>query len=262
MRGAAANRVHQPLYHIDWFKENETLYKFEFVINKDIVTLMIDTSGEPLHRRGYRPVSNMAPLRETLAAALVKISRPREDVLLWDPFCGSGTIPIEAAMLMTNTAPGANRSFAAEKFEFLDESIWSMAREEASDLIRRDSKFESYASDIDYKCIDLTKSNAKRAGVFSNIKAFKMNALDIETKGRRGTVVTNPPYGERLLDHSTVEKLYVDLGKSFSKLDKWQIYVLSSFENFENLYGRKSDKTRKFYNGRLKCNYYQFFKNK
>ena len=249
-------------YYTEWFKETGVLYRIEFFINKDIVTIMIDTSGDPLHKRGYRPESNLAPLRETLAAAMVKIARPREDVLLWDPFCGSGTIAIEAAMMMTKTAPGLNRSFISETFDFIDESIWSEAREEAKDLIDHSTKFEVFASDIDLKCVDLTKSNAKRAGVFKNIKAFKMNALDIDTRGRRGTVVCNPPYGERLLDIKTAEKLYVDMGNSFKKLEKWQIYIISSMDNFETLYGRHADKVRKFYNGRLKCNYYQFFKNK
>lgn len=249
-------------YRVDWFKETGTLYRVEFFINRDIVTLMIDTSGVPLHKRGYRPESNLAPLRETLAAAMVKISRPREDVLFWDPFCGSGTIAIEAAMMMTNTAPGLSRNFAAEKFEFLDEKIWSDAREEANDSIFRDSKFEVFASDIDNKCVQLTKFNAKRAGVFNNIKVFQMDAIKIKKGDRRGTVVCNPPYGERLLDEIAAKKLYLEMGKAFSTLDKWQIYIITSMLNFEALYGRKADKIRKFYNGRIKCNYYQFFKNK
>lgn len=248
-------------YRIDWFKETGSLYRVEFFINKDIATIMIETSGEPLHKRGYRPESNIAPLRETLAAAMVKIAHMRDDVLLWDPFCGSGTIPIEAAMMMTNRAPGLNRSFASEKFEFLDESIWDKARQEANDVIIFNSQFEAFASDIDDKCISLTKSNAKRANVFKYIKAFKKNALDIEKIDRRATVICNPPYGERLLNECEVKELYTKMGKKFMQLSPWQIYIISSVAEFESLYGKKADKTRKFYNGRLKCNYYQYFKN-
>ncbi len=249
-------------YRIDWFKETGTVYKIEFFINKDIATIMIETSGAPLHKRGYRPESNQAPLRETLAAAMVNIARLREDVLLCDPFCGSGTIAIEAAMLMTNRAPGLYRHFAAEQFDYLDESIWDKAKEEAKDLIKYNSAFEVFASDIDPKCVMLTKENAKRAGVFKHIKAFKQNALEIQKLDRRGSIICNPPYGERLMDKSQVEELYIKMGKAFSTLAPWQIYIISSVENFEQLYGRKADKIRKFYNGRLKCNYYQYFKNK
>ncbi len=250
------------IYNVTWFAETGTLYKIEFFINKDIVTVMIDTSGAALHKRGYRPVSNAAPLRETLAAALVNISRPREDVLLWDPFCGSGTIAIEAAMLMTNTAPGMKRDFIAEKFDFLDDTIWKKARQEAADLVIRDSAFKVNASDIDDKCLDLTRNNANKAGVINNIKIFKKNALDIKNNGQRATIVCNPPYGERLMDKSSVEALYDRMGNVFSALSPWQIYIISSVENFEKLYGRRADKVRKFYNGKLKCNYYQYFKNK
>ena len=223
---------------------------------------MLDTSGTALHKRGYRPESNAAPLRETLAAAMVNIARLRDDVLLWDPFCGSGTIAIEGAMLVTNTAPGANRSFSAENFDFLNSSIWNIAREEAKDTQKTDSSFQVYASDIDAKCVSLTKNNAKRAGVFNNIRVFKQNALDIKNEGIRGTVVCNPPYGERLLDIDEVTQLYRQMGKAFTNLAPWQIYILSSVPEFEKIYGKRADKIRKFYNGKLKCNYYQYFKNK
>lgn len=248
-------------YNLNWFPETATLYRVEFFINKDNVTLMIDTSGAPLHKRGYRPESNIAPLRETLAAAMVKLSRPRENVLLWDPFCGSGTIAIEAAMLMTNTAPGLNRSFSAEKFDFLDESIWSSARDEAKECVV-DSDFRVFASDIDDKCVSLTRSNAKRAGVFDYITVFKKDALSIEKTDLRATIICNPPYGERLLDRESVVDLYMEMGDVFSKLSPWQIYIISSVEDFEKLYGKKADKIRKFYNGKLKCNFYQYYKNK
>jgi len=249
-------------YDLSWFPENGTLYRIEFFINKDTVTIMLDTSGAALHKRGYRPESNAAPLRETLAAAMVNIARLREDVLLWDPFCGSGTIAIEGAMMVTNTAPGVNRSFSAESFDFVDNNIWKIAREEAKDLQKTDSSFQVYASDIDPKCVSLTKNNAKRAGVFKNIRVFAQNALDIKNDGIRGTVVCNPPYGERLLDIDEVTQLYRQMGKVFTKLAPWQIYILSSVPEFEKIYGKRADKVRKFYNGKLKCNYYQYFKNK
>ncbi len=247
-------------YNINWFNETGPVYKVEFFINKDIVTIMIDTSGVALHKRGYRPASNAAPLRETLAAAMVNIARPREDVLFWDPFCGSGTIAIEAAMMMTKTAPGLKRSFAAEKFEFIDQKTFDVAREEALDLIDRKTKFQVYASDIDDKCVSLTKSNARRAGVFDSVYSFKKDALEIAKDNRKTTIVCNPPYGERLLDKQKVEQLYKAMGKTFNELYPWQIYIISSVPDFEKLYGKRADKVRKFYNGKLKCNYYQYFK--
>lgn len=247
-------------YHLTYFPEDKTVYRVEFFILGDVASLMIDTSGVALHKRGYRPTSNTAPLRETLAAALVKIARPRDDVLFWDPMCGSGTIAIEAALMQTNRAPGMNRRFDAEKFPQIDSEIWKMAREEAQDNIIKDSPFEVYASDIDMNCVELTRENIRRAGVGANVKAFERNALEIKTGGRRGTVVCNPPYGERLFSMEQAEELYRNMGRAFSHLDNWQIYVLTSHEGFERLYGRRADKVRKLYNGMIKCNFYQFFK--
>ena len=249
-------------YNISWFEETGTKYQIEFFILNDNVSLMIDASGTALHKRGYRPVSNAAPLRETLAAALAKISRPRDDVLFWDPMCGSGTIAIEAAMLQMNIAPGLKRGFDAENFAFLPSEIWKKAREEAKENIRVDSAFEAYASDIDPECVRLARENAYRAGVSGHIKIFERNALEITTGGRRGTIVCNPPYGERMFTMEQTEKLYRDMGRHFAALDNWQIYVLTSHEGFERLYGRKADKVRKLYNGMIKCNFYQFFRNK
>ncbi len=247
-------------YHLSFFPENQTVYKIEFFILNDTASLMIDTSGSPLHKRGYRTSASVAPLRETLAAALAKIARPRDDVLFWDPMCGSGTIAIEAALIQTNTAPGMKRHFDGENFPIIEKNVWDRAFEEARDNVIRDSKFEVYASDIDPACVQLTRDNIYRAGVGANVKAFERNALEIKTGGRRGTVVCNPPYGERLFSMSQAEELYRNMGKAFSKLDNWQIYVLTSHEGFERLYGRRADKVRKLYNGMIKCNYYQFFK--
>ena len=249
-------------YNISWFEESGTKYQIEFFILNDVASLMIDTSGVALHKRGYRPLSSAAPLRETLAAALAKLSRPREDVLFWDPMCGSGTIPIEAAMLANNIAPGINRRFDGENFAFLPQSLWKEARDEAKDNIKTDSKFEAYASDIDSECVNLALENCRKAGVNNCVKVFKKDALEITTGGRRGTIVCNPPYGERLMSIPEVEALYVKMGRHFATLDNWQIYILTSHEEFEKLYGRRADKIRKLYNGMIRCNYYQFFKKK
>jgi putative N6-adenine-specific DNA methylase len=249
------------VYRISWFEEIGILYKVEFFMLKDRTWLMIDTSGAPLHKRGYRTESNSAPIRETLAAALVSIARPREDVLFWDPMCGSGTIPIEAALLMTNTAPGLYRHFAAESFRQIGADWWQDARDEAKDNQKTDCAFEVYASDISDDCVRITRDNIARAGMGKYIKAFKRDALSIVTGGRRGTVVCNPPYGERLMTPAETEKLYRDMGRHFSTLDSWQIYIISSADNFEALYGKKADKIRKLYNGMIRCGYYQYFKN-
>ena len=248
-------------YGVTWFDEKGVKYQIDFFIFKNRATLMIDTSGTPLHKRGYRPKSNEAPIRETLACALAKLSRPREDVLLWDPFCGSGTIAIEATMLMTNTAPGLNRAFAAQAFPQFEKEIWTNAREEARSKIIKDSRFVAYASDIDPECVKIAQESAKHAGVYGNMKIFQRDALTIETEGRRGTIVCNPPYGERLFSMKETEALYRKMGEHFKTLDKWQMYIITSHEEFCKLFGRKADKVRKLYNGMIPCYFYQFFKN-
>ena len=248
-------------YGIRWFEESGIKYQIDFFLFKDQVTLMIDTSGIPLHKRGYRPLANAAPLRETLAAAVATLARPREDVLFWDPFCGSGTIAVEAAMIMTNRAPGMNRYFDAERFPAFGKEIFNEARTEAKDLVIRDSKFEAYASDIDPECVHIAIESAKHAGVYDNMKIFQADALTIKTGGRRGTVVCNPPYGERMMTLREAENLYRKMGEHFKNLDRWQIYVLTSHDRFGNVYGRRPDKVRKLYNGMIPCYFYQFFKN-
>lgn len=248
------------VYGISVFPEDGVKYQIEFFILNDEATLMIDTSGEPLHKRGYRREANAAPIRETLAAAIAATSRPREDVLMWDPMCGSGTIAIEAAMQMRNIAPGMRRHFSAEKFPFIPERIWRDAKEEALEGITP-SNFEVYASDIDEECVKLTKDNAYRAGVLNSIKVFKQDARRISAPGRRGTIVTNPPYGERIGTLPEVERLYRDIGVHFRSLAPWQVYVITSHEGFERFYGKRADKVKKLYNGMIPCYLYQFFKN-
>ena len=247
-------------YGISRFSEEGIKYQIEFFILNDEATLMIDTSGVPLHKRGYRTESNVAPIRETLAAAIAKTSRPREDVLLWDPMCGSGTIAIEAAMMMRGIAPGVRRSFAGEAFPFIGRRVWDDARDEARSG-EHASEFRAFASDIDAHAIGIAEHNARRAGVLDSIKIFERDARRITSGGMRATIVTNPPYGERLGTLSEVEKLYREIGERFRSLSPWQVYIITSHPDFQRFYGRRADKVRKLYNGMIPCYLYQFFKN-
>ncbi len=258
----AAVEAMKDRYATERFEETGTAYQIEFFILKDEAAIMLDTSGVTLHKRGYRPESNAAPLRETLAAALVKLAHIREENLFWDPFCGSGTIAIEAAMQMCNKAPGMDRTFISQSYPWIGKADWDRAYEKARDEIKTDCVFEAYASDIDPECVRLTRENAARAGVDKYIKAFERDARTVETYGRRGTIVCNPPYGERMMDRQSVERLYSDIGRAWAELGSWQIYVISSCPDFERLFRRRADKVRKLYNGMIKCDYYQFFKNK
>jgi len=248
-------------YGVKFMPETGDLYQVEFFILKDKVSLMIDITGTPLHKRGYRPERVTAPLRETLAAALAKLSRPREDVLLWDPFCGSGTIAIEAAMMMKNIAPGARLRFSGEATGLFPANSWNDAREAAIAAELTETGFRARATDINPECVRIAGDSAKRAGVSDIIEIFEKDALTIETGGMRGTIVTNPPYGERLMTVDTAEQLYRDMGSHFKTLDRWQIYVITQNEDFAQLYGRRPDKVRKLYNGMIPCYFYQFFKN-
>ncbi|MBR3862714.1 MAG: class I SAM-dependent RNA methyltransferase, partial [Clostridia bacterium] len=203
--------------------EDGAKYQIEFFIFKDVATLMIDTSGVALHKRGYRPAAGAAPLRETLGAAIALTARPRTDTLIWDPFCGSGTIVIEAAMIEKGISPNTGRVFAAMDYDFLDHRIWQRAREEAEDLVKRDEKIELFGSDIDEKVLQYARENAARAGVADAIKFFRMDARKIEKPDRRGTLICNPPYGERMMELKEVEALYRDIGKTFATFDPWQM---------------------------------------
>ena len=249
------------VYGIEQFEESGIKYQIEFFILNDIATLMIDTSGIALHKRGYRKDSLGAPIRETLAAAIVATSRPRENVLLWDPMCGSGTIAIEAAMMMKNIAPGRSRNFAAEEFAFIDKKVWKNVREEAFDL-EKSTEFKAFASDIDPAAVKLAEKNVRLAGVSDVVRVFHQDARKISADGRRGTIVCNPPYGERLGTIKEAEQLYRDIGVHFRSLSPWQVYVITSHPGFERFYGKKADKVRKLYNGMLPCYLYQYFKNK
>ena len=240
--------------------EDGPKYQIEFFIFKDVATLMLDTSGVALHKRGYRPAAGAAPLRETLAAAIALTARPRTDTLIWDPFCGSGTIVIEAAMIEKGIAPNTGRKFAAMEYDFVDGRIWKTAAEEARDLVRRDAKIELFGSDIDPHVLQYARENAARAGVSDATRFFVADARAIKKPDRRGTLVCNPPYGERMLDMREVEKLYRDIGRTFAAFAPWQMYVLTSHPQFERLFGRRADKTRRLYNGMIPCDLYQYFR--
>ncbi len=260
VKKAIVNRLSQA-YGISWFEETAVTYKIEFFILKDEAYLMIDTSGAPLHKRGYRPAYGAAPIRETLAASIALTTRPSEDILFWDPFCGSGTIAIEAAMIAKNIAPGLNREFAAQNFPRIEQKLWSDAVDEAKAKIKTDCRFEAWASDIDEDILDTTYENALRAGVEENINIFCADARKIEKPSdRRGSIICNPPYGERMGDMEEVEQLYREVGRHFKTFEPWHIYFITSCEYFEKLYGRPADKIRKLYNGMIPCYFYQFFK--
>ena len=248
-------------YGAKWFSENSgTKYQIEFFIFKDVAYLMIDTSGTALHKRGYRPESGLAPIRETLAAAIALTARPREDTLFWDPFCGSGTLVIEAAMIATGRAPGLTRSFAGEGYPFLPKTLWTAAREEAESKIKYDSSFEAYASDIDEDMLDLVYENATRAGVEEHLNIFAADAREIKKPDRRGTLICNPPYGERLMTKQETEALYAAIGKNFATFSPWQMYIITSCESFERLFRHRADKTKRLYNGMIPCTLYEYFK--
>lgn len=261
IKKAAATRLGK-IYGMAQLPETGIKYQLDFFLFKNNLTLMIDLSGVPLHKRGYRPQTVQAPLRETLAAAVAKLARPRENVLFCDPFCGSGTIVIEAVMLMQNIAPGLERTFAAQKFSQFPEKLWTYARESAkTKAAETKTDFVCRASDIDPTAVEIARECAKRAGVNKKIQFFCQDARTLKSNGLRGTVATNPPYGERLMTPAEVDALYQDIGTAWAKnLERWQIYVITSHEAFPKLYGRRADKIRKLYNGMLPCHLYQFFK--
>ncbi len=247
-------------YKINIFAETGSEYKIRFSIHKNIVTMMIDTSGEGLHKRGYRRNSNDAPLKETLAAAMCDLARIYPDTKIYDPFCGSGTILIESALMATKTAPGLRRFFAAERFGFLDSKIWMEERTRAQDLILKNIDFRAQGFDIDKNAVELTLANAKKAGVEKYVKASIANVKDFSAPKERCITVTNPPYGERLLDVKAAEELYTVMGKQFEQGDGRKYYVISPHDEFEHHFGRTADKRRKLYNGMIKCQLFMYFK--
>ena len=247
-------------YGVARMPETGNLYRVRFLIRKDKVCLMLDTSGEGLHKRGYRRNSGGAPIKETLAAALCDLARIYPDTHFIDPFCGSGTFIIEAALMATNTAPGLGRSFAAEKYDFIPDSAWKTARSKALDAINRKVDFIADGYDVDPEMTELTLHNAKKAGVESFVKTKVAHIKDFCAPQGRFTLVTNPPYGERLLDIKAAEELYKIAGSVFPKRAGAKYTVITADEDFEKCFGRPCDKERKMYNGMLKCRAYMYFK--
>ncbi len=246
-------------YHKDWFSEDGAPYPVRIFLLKDEVTVAIDTSGESLHKRGYRTMTSKAPLTETLAAALILLTPWRPDRILVDPFCGSGTFPIEAAMIAANIAPGMNREFTAERWtNLIDKKLWYECVQEAEDMIDTTVEVDIQGYDIDGEVIKAARENAKRAGVDHMIHFQQRAVADLRHPKKYGFVITNPPYGERLEEKADLPKLYSEIGTAYQNLDAWSMFLITSYEDTERYIGRKADKNRKIYNGMLKTYFYQF----
>ena len=240
--------------------ESGERYRIEVGILKNEVSLMLDTTGEGLHKRGYRTLTGDAPLSETLAAAIVLLSFWRSDKTLFDPFCGIGTIPIEAALIGTNRAPGMNRSFRAMVYEKLfDPKLFDLVKEEAADLVKNDITLKIQGSDIDREAIGKARFHARQAGVQEQIYFHEKDVKDISSKDKYGVIIANPPYGERLLGSTQTAELYEEMRKIFDRFDTWSKYILSANSEFEDIYGTLADKRRKLYNGMIECRLYQYF---
>lgn len=246
-------------YKVDWFQETGSEYPLRVTIVKDEVTIGLDTTGDSLHKRGYRPAAGKAPISECLAAALIMLTPWHKDRILIDPFCGSGTIPIEAAMIAANIAPGLNRSFTAESWtNIIPKKEWYGVIEEANDMIDKDVTVDIQGYDIDEEVIKIARFSAANAGVDKLIHFQQRDVKDLSHPKKYGFIITNPPYGERLEDKETLPPIYAALGKQYTKLDDWSAYVITSYEDTERYFGRKADKNRKIYNGMLKTYFYQF----
>ena len=242
-----------------WFEENGPLFKIEVALHKDTALLTIDTSGTGLHKRGYRVAQGEAPIKETLAAALVMLTNWTPDRPFVDPFCGSGTLPIEAALMGQNIAPGFNREFVSENWHWIPSSVWDEVRLEAEDLANYDQPLDITGSDIDHRLVKIAQENAFEAGLGDLISFKQMRVQDFTTTKQYGVIVGNPPYGERLGEKGAVQKMYHEMGQAFADLETWSIYILTSDEEFETHYGKKTTKKRKLFNGFIKTDYYQYW---
>jgi putative N6-adenine-specific DNA methylase len=259
VKKAVVERLKKHYNRSTWFEENGAFYRIEVALLKDIATITIDTSGQGLHKRGYRVDQGEAPLKETLAAALVMLTNWKPDHPFMDPFCGSGTIPIEAALIGQNIAPGFNREFASEGWDWMPENVWDDARTEAEDLANYNQPLDILGTDIDHRMVKIAQENAFEAGLGDLIKFKQMQVRDISTPKEYGVIVGNPPYGERIGDKPEVEQMYKEMGQAFSKLDTWSIYILTSNEEFEQFYGRRATKKRKLFNGFIRTDLYQYW---
>lgn len=259
VKKAIVNRLQSSYRQQSWLEETGPLFKIEVALLKDIATLTMDTSGAGLHKRGYRVGQGEAPIKETLAAALVQLTNWHPDRPFIDPVCGSGTIAIEAALLGQNIAPGFNRSFVSETWPWIQREVWDEARQEAEDLAHYDQPLVIQGSDIDHQMIEIAKRNASEAGLSDLIDFKQMQVKDLHSQLEYGVIVGNPPYGERIGDRPQVEQLYKDMGATFAKLETWSIYILTAYEAFEKCYGKKATKKRKLFNGFLRTDLYQYW---
>ncbi|AEB23359.1 RNA methyltransferase [Bacillus amyloliquefaciens] len=246
----------------EWIEETGPEYKVEISLLKDKAVITLDSSGTGLHKRGYRVDQGGAPIKETLAAALVLLTNWTPDRPFVDPFCGSGTIAIEAALIGQNIAPGFNRDFVSEDWEWIGKELWDKARLEVEEKANYDQPLQIFASDVDHRMVNIAKENAEEAGLGDLIECKQMRVQDFTTKLEFGVIVGNPPYGERLGEKKEVERMYKEMGRAFESLDTWSVYMLTSNEQFEEAYGRKATKKRKLFNGFIKADYYQYWAKK
>ena len=260
MKKAMVERMKRK-YRMEQFPETGDSYPVRVFLMKDEVTVALDTTGESLHKRGYRAHGNEAPLRETLAAAMVQLTKYRGREFFWDPFCGSGTIPIEAALIAKNRAPGLRRRFAAEQFDWMTAETWQNARGEAMDKEFK-GKYHILGSDNDPKCVSLSMSNAKKAGVLDCIEFKDGDATKMDLPAQEGVIICNPPYGQRMGEQRDAQRLYAALGRHLKYADGWKKFVITSEPEFEHYFGKRADKKRKLYNGMIKCDYYMYTDNK
>ena len=259
IKKAASRRLGEK-YGISWLPETGVKFQLHFTVLNDKVTLSLDTSGQGLHKRGYRAIGNDAPLHETLAAGMIQLARFRGREFFWDPFCGSGTIPIEAALIAKNRAPGLNRQFAAEKYPWMPENAWKQAKEAAKDL-EFNGSYRIVGSDNDPTCVSLAFANARKAGVADCVTFKDGDATKMSLPAEGGILICNPPYGERMMEQASAQRLYRELGRHLKFANDWKQYVITSEPEFEHYFGRRADKKRKFYNGKIKCDYYMFTDN-
>ena len=256
IKKAASRRLGEK-YGISWLPENGVKFQLHFTILNDQVTLSLDTSGQGLHKRGYRAIGNDAPLHETLAAGMIQLTRYRGREFFWDPFCGSGTIPIEAALIAINRAPGLNRHFAAEEFPWMPKELWEDVKTEAKDH-EFHGDYRILGSDSDPKCVSLAMANARKAGVGKLITFRDGDATKMSLPSDAGIIVCNPPYGERMMEQNEAKRLYQALGHHLKFANGWKKFVITSEPEFEHFFGKRSDKKRKLYNGKIQCNYYMY----
>ncbi|MCM1047394.1 MAG: class I SAM-dependent RNA methyltransferase [Clostridiales bacterium] len=258
MKKAMVERL-KSVYHKEWFTEDGASYPVRVFLMKDEVVVGLDTTGESLHKRGYRKLTAKAPIAENLAAALIMLTPWRSGRILVDPFCGSGTFPIEAAMMAAGMAPGARRSFIAQEWDnVIDAKLWELAQEEAASMVNLDIETDIQGYDIDDKMVSIARENAKMAGVDKLIHFQRRSVEELSHPKKYGFIITNPPYGERLEEKENLPQLYCTLGERYKALNDWSMYVISAYEQAEQYIGRKADKNRKIYNGMMKTYFYQF----